>query len=62
MADLVLSVDVSSLADARRKLDGFQKAMNNLSVNRLASGVNSLQNSIRQLVEAQAKGTIGSNA
>lgn len=62
MADLVLSVDVSSLAEARRKLDGFQKAMNNLSVNRLASGVNSLQNSIRQLVEAQAKGTIGSNA
>jgi hypothetical protein len=62
MADLVLSVDVTSLADARRKLDGFQKAMNNLSVNRLASGINSVQNSIKQLVEAQAKGTIGQNA
>jgi hypothetical protein len=53
---------VTSLADARKKLDGFQKAMNNLSVNRLASGVNSLQNNIRQLVEAQAKGTIGQTA
>lgn len=62
MADLVLSVDVTSLADARKKLDGFQKAMNNLSVNRLASGIDSVQNSIRRLVEAQAKGTIGQNA
>jgi hypothetical protein len=62
MADLVLSVDVTSLADARRKLDGFQKAMNNLSVNRLASGIDSVQNSIRQLVEAQARGTIGQTA
>jgi hypothetical protein len=62
MADLVLSVDVTSLADARKKLDGFQKAMNNLSVNRLASGIDSVQNSIKRLVEAQAKGTIGQNA
>ena len=62
MADLVLSVDVTSLADARKKLDGFQKAMNNLSVNRLASGIDSVQNSIKRLVEAQARGTIGQNA
>ena len=62
MADLVLSVDVTSLADARKKLDGFQKAMNGLSVNQLASGVANLQGKIRQLVEAQAKGNIGASA
>ena len=59
MADLVLSVDVRSLADARKKLSAFQKEMNGLSVNRLVSGVNSVQNSIKQLVDAKAKGTIG---
>jgi hypothetical protein len=62
MADLVLSVDVTSLADARKKLDGFQKAMNGLSVNQLASGVANLQGKIKQLVEAQAKGNIGASA
>jgi hypothetical protein len=62
MADLVLSVDVTSLADARKKLDGLQKAMNGLSVNQLASGVANLQGKIKQLVEAQAKGNIGASA
>lgn len=62
MADLVLSVDVTSLADAKRKLDGFQKAMNGLTVNRLAAGVDSLQNNIKQLVNAQARGVISTGA
>jgi len=62
MADITLTVDVSSLADARKKLNDFQKATSNLTVNQLASGIKSLQGNIKQLVDAQRDGTIGSNA
>ena len=58
MADLKLTVDVKSVADARKQLNDFQKAANSLSVNRLVSGVNSIENSIKQLVQARSKDVI----
>lgn len=62
MADIILTVDVTSLVDAKKKLKDFQTATNNFTVNQLASGIKSLQNNIKQLVDAQRDGTIGSTA
>jgi len=62
MADITLTVDVSSMVSAKEKLDNFGQAVKKLSVINLSRGVNTLQNNIRELVTAQQKGTISSSA
>jgi hypothetical protein len=62
MADITLTVDVSSLTQASQKLNAFGKEVNKFSVIGLSRGINTLQSNIRELVSAQRQGTIGSSA
>lgn len=70
MADITLTVDVSSLGNANKRLDEAKDkldalkaaARENSSIVGLSRGINTLQNNIRELVTAQQKGTIGSSA
>jgi hypothetical protein len=62
MADITLTVDTTSISDAKKKLDDFGKAVNKFSVLGLSRGINSLQGNIRELVNAQRQGTIGGSA
>ena len=59
MADITLTVDVSSLNQASKTLNAFGATVSkNSSIIGLSRGVNTLQNNIRELVTAQQKGTI----
>jgi hypothetical protein len=62
MADITLTVDVSSLKDAQNKLQNFGKEVNKFSVVGLSRGITTLQNNIRELFKAQSQGAIGSKA
>ena len=62
MADITLTVDTSSIKDAQKKLQEFGAAVSKFSVVGLSRGITSLQGNIRELVNAQRQGTIGSNA
>lgn len=63
MADITLTVDVSSLNKASKTLDAFGDTVRkNSSIVGLSRGINTLQNNIRELVSAQQKGIIGGSA
>jgi len=63
MADITLTVDVSSLNKASKALDAFGTSVRkNSTIVGLSRGINTLQNNIRELVTAQQKGTIGGSA
>jgi len=63
MADITLTVDVSSLNKASKTLDAFGASVRkNSTIVGLSRGINTLQNNIRELVTAQQKGTIGGSA
>jgi len=63
MADITLTVDVSSLNKASKALDAFGASVRkNSTIVGLSRGINTLQNNIRELVTAQQKGTIGGSA
>ena len=58
MADLTLTVDVSSVTNAERKLKSFKTAANDISVNKLSAGINTLQSNVKKLVQARREGSI----
>jgi methyl-accepting chemotaxis protein len=62
MSSSVAKKRVEELANSSNKMESFKRAMNGLSVNQLVTGVGAVQSKIKQLVDAQAKGTIGANA
>lgn len=58
MADIVLSVDFSTLKQAQSQLDKLKAAVKGFPVNSLVSGLSGLEGKIKQLVDAQSRGTI----
>ena len=58
MADLTLTVDVSSVTNAEGKLKSFKTAANDISVNKLSAGINTLQSNVKKLVQARREGSI----
>lgn len=58
MADIVLSVDFSSLTQAEKKLSALREATRGFSVSNLTAGLSGLESRIKSLVDAQAKGKI----
>ena len=62
MADINITVDVNSVAQAKKVLKDFQGTVNGMTVVKIATGVDQVKRNVEALIAAKNKGRISINA